>query len=290
MASDQGPVVKSALLRSELIKLRKEKGLTQEQVAKDLEWSPSKLIRIEGGRSSITKTDLDALLNEYGVTSESHRERLHTLNRGAREPGWWSKYRGQFSSAYLNFVGYEAGASYIRQFQGAAVPGLLQTAEYAEVLTSMMVEPRRVAPIVDLRLQRQVEMARRAKPPRRYFVLDEAVIRRHVGIKKDPAIMPNQLRHILRTVEESDGLITVRVIPFSAGAHAGLFGPFTLLEFEEGLDDMLFIEWGQGSTETLSGDDPLVAEYAINFEGLLEEALPAEDSLEFISTVAEEMS
>ena len=88
VATDQGPVVQSALLRGELVRLRKESGLTQEQVAADLEWSPSKLIRVEGGRSSITKVDLDALLTKYGVTSESTRERLQALNKGARERAW----------------------------------------------------------------------------------------------------------------------------------------------------------------------------------------------------------
>ena len=72
MASDQGPVVQSAILRSELVRLRKEKGKTQEQVVESLEWSTSKLIRVEGGRSSISKTDLDALLRAYGVTSETN--------------------------------------------------------------------------------------------------------------------------------------------------------------------------------------------------------------------------
>ena len=86
MATDQGPVVQSALLRAELIRLRVGvAGLTQERLAQDLDWSPSKLIRVEGGRSSVTKVDLDALLTEYGLTSESHRERLQALNRGSRE-------------------------------------------------------------------------------------------------------------------------------------------------------------------------------------------------------------
>jgi len=100
VATDQGPVVQSALLRGELVRLRRESGLTQEQVAADLEWSPSKLIRVEGGRSSITKVDLDALLARYGVTSESTRERLQLLNRGARERGWWDKYRDDVAYLY----------------------------------------------------------------------------------------------------------------------------------------------------------------------------------------------
>src|SRR6266700_7222719 len=134
MASDQGPVVQSAVLRSELVRLRKERGLTQEHVAKNLEWSPSKLIRVEGGRSSITKVDLDALLARYGVTSESHRDKLHALNKGARERAWWDDFRGDINSTYLNYVGYEAGATFIRQFQATSIPGLLQTPEYAEAL------------------------------------------------------------------------------------------------------------------------------------------------------------
>src|ERR1700728_1918425 len=93
MVSDQGPTVLSALLRSELVRLRKEQDLTQEAVAAELEWSPSKLIRVEGGQSKITKVDLDALLTKYGVTSESHRDRLQALNRGARERAWWDGYR-----------------------------------------------------------------------------------------------------------------------------------------------------------------------------------------------------
>src|SRR5579863_10085617 len=111
MATDQGPVVQSMLLRGELVRLRKDSGLTQEQVAGALEWSPSKLIRVEGGRSSITKVDLEALLGEYGVTSESQRERLLSFNRGARERGWWDAYRDDIDPTYLTYVGYEAGAA-----------------------------------------------------------------------------------------------------------------------------------------------------------------------------------
>jgi transcriptional regulator with XRE-family HTH domain len=290
MANDQGPVVQSALLRNELIRLRKESGLTQEQVADDLDWSPSKLIRVEGGRSSITKVDLDALLTKYGVTSESQRERLQTLNRGAREPRWWDGYREDISPAYLNFVGYEAGAAFIREFESGFVPGLLQTPEYAEVLTANSVDAGRVAPIVRLRMQRKQKLAQRAAPPRQYYVVDEAVIRRHVGIHKDPAIMPNQLRHIAEQAKKDD-LVTVRVIPFNVGAHPGLSGPFTLLEFEGGMPDLLYIDVGRGTSTLISGgNEPVVGEYADDFERLIEEALSATESIEFILSAAEEMS
>jgi transcriptional regulator with XRE-family HTH domain len=290
MATDQGPVVQSMLLRGELVRLRKDSGLTQEQVAGDLEWSPSKLIRVEGGRSSITKVDLDALLTAYGVTSESRREQLQSLNRGARERAWWDGYRDDVSPTYLNYVGLEAGAAFIRQFQLGFIPGLLQTEEYARAVTVVgSVAPGKVDQVVGLRLRRQAELARRSTPPRQYFVIDEGVIRRHVGIKKDRTIMPNQLRSIAEQAER-DELVTVRVIPFGTGAHPGLFGPFTLLEFDGGLPDVLYLDAGRGAFTVISGSDPQVAAYADDFENLLEDALPADKSLEFIRAVAAEMA
>lgn len=290
MATDQGPVVLSALLRGELVRLRRDSGQTQEQVAADLEWSPSKLIRVEGGRSSVTKVDLDALLARYGVTSESTRERLQSLNRGARERGWWDKYREDVASNYLNYVGFEAGAAFIREFESVFVPGLLQTADYAEAVTVNSVDAVRVAAIVGLRLQRQSELAQRDPRPRQYYVVDEAVIRRHIGIAKSPDIMPDQLRKIADKAEQDD-LITVRVIPFGAGAHRGLYGPFTLLEFEGGLPDVLYIDAGRGEFASMvMGDDQRVSEYRDDFELLLEDALSADKSIELIRSVAEEMS
>lgn len=295
MAIDQGPVVQSAILRGELVRLRKERGLTQEQVAELLDWSPSKLIRMEGGRSSITKVDLDALLAQYGVTSESTRERLQALNRGAREGAWWDKYRDDVAPIYLQYVGFEAGASFIRQFESGFVPGLLQTPQYAWAVTEGSVDRERVKDtriqkIVELRLQRQAELAQRSVPPRRYYVVDEAVIRRHVGISTNPAIMPDQLRSIADR-SKADDLLTVRVMPFTVGSHRGLSGPFTLLEFNGGLPDVLYVDAGRGELASMvTGSDPRVAEYRDDFEALVEEALSADESIELIRKVADEMS
>ncbi len=287
MATDQGPVVQSALLRSELIRLRKDSGLTQEQVAQDLDWSPSKLIRVEGGRSAITKVDLDALLKEYGVSSDSHRERLQALNRGARERAWWASYR-ELPATFVEYVGYEAGADYIRQFQQGFVPGLLQTKEYAQVLTSNSVDAVRAGISVKIRMQRQEELAARANPPRQYYAVDEAVIRRHVGIKQDPAIMPNQLR-LIADRAESEETLTVWVVPFSAGAYPGLSGPFTLLEFDGAMPDLLYLDAGRDLT-LITGADPRVGLYADDFEAVLENALSPAESIALIRQVAEEMS
>ncbi|MFB4308337.1 helix-turn-helix domain-containing protein [Actinomadura sp. GTD37] len=288
MSSDQGPIVQSALLRAELVRLRKEKRLTQEQVARQLEWSPSKLIRVEGGKNAITRTDLQALLGVYDVTSEGRQERLQTLARGAREPAWWNTYRGELDPSFLNYVGYSAGAAFIRQFHGTVVPGLIQTPEYAEVLSTGKASERAKVLAAKLRIQRQQELAKRENPPRQHYIIDEAVIRRHVGIKVDPAIMPAQLNHIADFAERDD-LVTVRIIPFNTGAHLGLEGPFTILEFDGDLDDVLYLEGRPGASVMITGEDDKITEYRDTFELLLEQALPADQSVALIRKAAEDL-
>jgi transcriptional regulator with XRE-family HTH domain len=291
MAIDQGPVVSSALLRAELVRLRKDKELTQEQVASELEWSPSKLIRVEGGHSAITRTDLDALLNVYGVMSPEGRERLQALNRGARERAWWDEQRADFPATYLNYIGYEAGASFIRQYQGTVLPGLLQTRAYAHAMSAAtMDDERRIELAVRLRLRRREALAKRTPQPYQYYVLDEAVLRRHVGLPTDPAIMPAQLREIAARAKDEERLM-VRVIPFASGAHSGLTGgPFTLLEFEGGLPDVLYLDAGAYAVNMIAGDDARITEYRDGFERLLNQALPASESIDFILAAAEKMS
>jgi transcriptional regulator with XRE-family HTH domain len=277
MARDQGPVVSSAILRTELGRLRRDRGLTQEEVARKMEWSPSKLIRIEGGRSSISKQDLDALLDEYEARSVA--DRLQALRVSTRAGSWWDGYKNHFDDQYLSFIGYEAGASFIRQ-TALVIPGLLQTREYAEILSQ--------GRVVTLRLQRQQELAQRENPPHQFYVLDEAVIRRHIGNSTDPAIMPAQLRSIAGRMEH-DPLVTVLIIPFSKGEHPGLRGVFTLLEFAEGLPDTLYLDSGRGDI-VLAHESDKVSEYRDDFESMIELALSKEASIEFMRTAAKEMS
>ena len=91
MASDHGPVVQSAVVRGELVRRRKGQELTQDQVATNLGWAASTLIRAEGGRSCIADADLDALLRQYGVDAAGC-EQLRDLNRGSHAGAWWDGY------------------------------------------------------------------------------------------------------------------------------------------------------------------------------------------------------
>jgi transcriptional regulator with XRE-family HTH domain len=292
MPTEQAPVVQRALLLSELRRLRTAKHLSQEDVAKALEWSLSKVIRIEGGVSRLQITDLKALLDLYEVTNPEQVNELLSLARAARERGYWSAYKNISDQGLLTYVGYEAGASIIREAQGLVIPGLLQTEEYAWEITRSYIGDSNnlVKDLVDLRVERQEKVYGRNDPMRQFYVWDEAVIRRRVGGSENPALMPDQLRHLAELAARPE--ITVEVITFETGAHFGLKGPFIILQFDSELGDVLYME------STRRGDltrgDPASAEeitsYREAFERLRELSLGRERSAQLIREVAEEMS
>src|SRR5580704_7099732 len=124
------PVVQRRRLRTELRRARLDAGLTQEQVATAMDWSLSKLIRIENGTVGISMNDLKAILAHYKITDDRRSAELIALSRGARERSWWNSYR-DVAPRLIQLIEYEAAAFIARNFQPLIVPGLLQTEEYA---------------------------------------------------------------------------------------------------------------------------------------------------------------
>jgi transcriptional regulator with XRE-family HTH domain len=293
MASSQGPVVQRAILTSELVRIRKEAKKVQEEVARALDWSPSKLIRIEGGAVGISTTDLQALLRHYGVSADGELDRLTELARGSRERGWWQAYQADMDPNFRAYLGYEMGASYIRQFEGALVPGLLQTEDYAKVVLREYrgdIGEDAIADLTAIRMSRQDQLRDRDPAPDQFYILDEAAIRRRVGgtLPGGKGIMPAQLRVVIEAAQRSN--TTIEIIPFEAGAHFGMKGPFTLLEFDVDLGEVLYLENARGSDLTITGRDVAVAEYREAFEGLRRWTLDADQSLRLLHETVEEMS
>jgi len=291
MAEAEAPLVQRALLTSELRRLRAFAHLRQEEAAKTLDWSLSKLIRIEGGTVGLSTTDLKALLQLYGVTDEVRIAELVELARLARTRGWWASYTHVHNQGYLNYVSYETSASIIRMAHGLLIPGLLQTPDYAWALTPEYAEGENevVRNIVELRLDRQEQLFNRDKPPIQFYVLDEAVIRRRVGAPKDYDLMPAQLRHLVDHASQPN--VTIEVIPFGAGVHLGLQGPFALLAFDGELGDVLYLESARRGDLTLAdqANSPLIRRYHEAFEELRKLSLGPEESIKLIKQVAEEM-
>jgi len=226
-----------------LRKAREAAGFTQRDTAKAMDWSLSKLIRIETGAVSITTNDLRALAAHYGISDPSRVDALLDLARAARERSPWSAYRELVSPEFVSFLAYESAASVIRNFEPLLVPGLLQTEEYARDVLREISGPdkRMVDSFVDLRMERQ-DLLTREDPPALHCVMDEAVIRRVIG---SPDVMRRQLRHIKEMARRPN--VNLRIVPFSYGIYPRLRVPYVLFEFPDPQDeDILYIENPQG--------------------------------------------
>jgi transcriptional regulator with XRE-family HTH domain len=236
------PTVHRRRLRYELRNAREAAGKTQRDVAAAMDWSPSKLIRIESGAVNISTNDLRALLGHYGVDS-ARIETLVEVARTAREVPRWNIYKDVASPEYITFLGYESSASVIRNFEPLLVPGLLQTEEYARTVLSLIFsrEPQKIDALVDLRIQRQEILVREAAPSL-HFIIDEAVVRRVAGGRD---VMRRQLRQLLQLSEQEN--IAIRIVPFEKGLYRRQRVPYWLFEFPDPEDgDVLYVENPRG--------------------------------------------
>jgi transcriptional regulator with XRE-family HTH domain len=258
-------------VREALRTARESAHLTQREAAQTMDWSMSKLVRIEAGSVGVSITDLRALLALYGVNDASQVNELVTMARASKERPWFSKYEKVLSPAFAQYLGYEDSSSVIRGFQPLTVPGLLQTDDYARAI----VEASRVDQVderVELRTTRQ-ELLERPDRPEIYYVLDEAALHRSVGGKM---VMRSQLRHLRDLAQEPH--TSIRIIPFSAGAHTAMKGSFTILEFADWDEDVLYLETAGGSV-TSREDQQVISDYRVNFELLTAAALEDEQSV-----------
>jgi transcriptional regulator with XRE-family HTH domain len=243
----QDPAALRRRLQRELRRLRTEKSETQRDVATAMDWSPSKLIRIESGAVSVSTNDLRQLLAHYGV-ADGVAEELVAINKDGRAKSWADF--PVLDAATRQYYGLESSAAILRQFESMLVPGLLQTEEYTRSVIKDINWPdagdEAIRQRVEARAARQLLLDREPLPEM-FFILDEAVIRREVGNK---AVMRRQLDRIEELAARDR--ITVQIIPFERGLHPGVQGPFTLLEFTDE-DPALFLE---SRVDIVTRDDP----------------------------------
>jgi len=259
-AADDPSVLRRRLLTF-LRRQRETVGLTQREAADSLDWSLSKLIRIETGLQGISVTDLKAVLALYGVADKAMEASLIAAARGSRGQSWWHAYRDIVSPQFAQYLGQEGIATSLQVFHPFLVPGLLHTEDYAAALLGVFPDPERARRIVELRMERQKRIF--ANSSRNFtFVLNEEALYRWIG---GPAVMRQQLQHLLRVAEDSSMML--RVVPFTAGAHPGLGGPFVLLRGDETSDDFVFLESVSGD-QLIRDDSESIKQYESYFEWL----------------------
>lgn len=242
MAQPETPVTQQRRLRAELKRAREQSGMTQRGVAEALDWSPSKVIRIETGAVIISTSDLMALLPHYGITDRKRIDQLVEVARASRKQAWWDEYRSNYNQQFITFLGYEASTIRMRCFQALLIPGILQTKAYSEaIVRSYTSDPERIARGVQVRANRQ-RILDQPGGPELFFVLDEAALQRWVG---GPDVMREQLLRLEELDQRSN--ISIQVVPFSVGAHPGMRGAFTIFEFPfEDEDFALLLEHPDG--------------------------------------------
>ncbi|HEY7279086.1 MAG TPA: DUF5753 domain-containing protein, partial [Trebonia sp.] len=186
---------------------------------------------------------------------------------------------------FENYLGLESASTTIRTFEIQFVHGLFQTEDYAMAVTRLGHQSAPAAEIerrVGLRIKRQ-DLLARANPPRIWSVMDEAVLRRPVG---GPAVMRAQLHHLIEVAKLPQ--VTLQVVPFARGGHAGASGTFAVLRFEEQyLPDVVYIEQLTGAVYLEARSD--VEHYLEVMDQLSGEALTPADTARFIERAANEI-
>jgi len=282
----EGPTVRRRRLGAELRRLREANSLKLEEVAEQLGLAPSTLSRIETGKAPTKTAYLTSMLGMYGVDDPAVRKVLVDMAREGHRKGWWSIYDDVLPSGFDIYVGLEAEASGLRSYETDVVHGLLQTTDYAAAVLREL-RPRdsgeQVARGVDLRMQRQ-RLLDSDPPLDLWLILDEGAIRRNIGGAK---VMRPQLEHLIQASRWSN--VTLQVLGFETGAHAGLVGPFSILQFPERGDSEV------AYTESVGGMIYLEKEREVRacaeaFDRMRAAALSPAASIELIQQVQEELT
>lgn len=275
-------------LAAQLKDFRYAIGLTLTEVAEQLEINPASLSRIENAERGTSTVLVRALLDLYGVKDEARRADVLDLVRADKEQQkpWWRKYSTVLTATrYDGYLALEAGATSLASYQPMLVPGLLQTEDYARAVISQMrmeLTPPQVEALVKVRMERQSSRLAGDHPAKLWAILDEAVLRRTVGSAE---VMRDQMRKLTEASEQPN--VTVQLLPFSLGAHPGLYGPFVILTFPDPTPNLVWLENPKNSVYFESADD--VDSYTEIFDQLRAGALGPSETRTRMARISKEL-
>ncbi|MGQ0772969.1 MAG: helix-turn-helix domain-containing protein [Pseudonocardiales bacterium] len=277
------PTVRLRRLAAELRRLRGTADLSREVVSAQTGINYATLYRIETARARPQLRTLATLLTLYGVEAEQ-RDYLTILCRDAAEQGWLRPYHSDLPEQYTAYISFEAEAAGVRNYESMFIPGLLQTEDYARAVIRgvlPMASPQKIDDRVQARIERQ-QVLTKDSPLKLWAIVDEAALRRLVG---GAEVMRAQLRHLLDST--SSPHITFQVIPYGAGAHAGMPGAFVVMDFTDPMDtDLIHIDSMAGDLFLESDAD--IKRYNFIFDNLRAIALSPDSSATQIAEVANE--
>ncbi|MGH3822505.1 MAG: helix-turn-helix domain-containing protein [Pseudonocardiaceae bacterium] len=227
------PTTRLRRLAAEMRRLRERSGMTREDVGERTSINETTIYRLETARvQRPQQRTLMALLDLYGVV-DPHRADLLELARNGAQQGWLQPYHSELPELYTTYIGFEAEARSVSTYESLLVPGLLQTEDYARAVVTAglpMASEHEVQQRVQARIERQFLFSK-PEPVKLWAIMDEAALHRQVG---GAEVMRTQLSHLIKSA--SGPHVTLQVIPYSAGAHAGMPGSFVLLDFPNPAD------------------------------------------------------
>ncbi|MFJ9117156.1 helix-turn-helix domain-containing protein [Streptomyces sp. NPDC102394] len=284
--TEPAPTLLKMLVGVQLAGFREDAGLSQEQAARSVGFSPAKLSRIEAGkgRRPPTEADVRALLDLY-KTEEYETSVLLQLLRRAGEPGWWQRFDKRLMPEWFDrLVGLQEAADSIRTFEIQYVPGLLQTPAYTRAVVQRglpSAPTREVERRVELRMKR-AELLRRADPPQLWAVVDESVLLRVLGSRD---IMREQLEHLIEMAQLPH--VTLQIVPLDVTNASAPAIPVTYLRFG-GLDlpDVVYLEHIKSATFLEDRDE--TEQYRVTLDQLADDALDPRQSLAHLRETAEQ--
>ncbi|MFI0718235.1 helix-turn-helix domain-containing protein [Streptomyces sp. NPDC021224] len=281
-----GPTVNRRNLGAELRRLRVTAGLKGEQVAAHLGCSATRVSRIESGhRGAAAKPDeVRAMCELYGLGDERKVELLLDMLSNSQKIGWWEAYDDVLPPGYEVFVGLETDALVKRAWEPLLVHGLLQTADYARAILHGWAShrPGDIEALVEVRAKRQDVLFRDGSPLELWCILDEGAVRRPIG---SGPIMKDQLNHLIELAELPN--INILVVPRDRGAHPGLGGSFSIMEFEnDGDGPIVYVESLAGNLHLEK--KPEVRRFTGMFQLLGAMALAPDESTALLKSVAKE--
>ena len=224
-----------------------------------------------------------SLMDLYGVEEESQRQAtLHMVDEVSKT-GWWEKHAKDVGSGwFVDLLWLEERAEHMQLFSVAAMPGLLQTPEYAEALIKAddpQAAKQQVKRWVDLRIKRQQVLDREDLTIS--AVIDEAALRRPVG---GIQAITGQIAHLIRSAQQDN--VNIRVLPFAAGAHCGGAGSFRVIHMAEPFPAVAHIETPAGA---LFAESEGAAELVGRYDRLYKGSLDASASVDFLRKVEQEL-
>ncbi|WP_445516435.1 helix-turn-helix domain-containing protein [Streptomyces sp. NEAU-174] len=266
-----------------LRRLRHETNrFTIAEVAAALGCDVSLISRIENGKRVCSQQHFAQLMDLYEVPADQRDElaELHAAARERRQP-WWAPYGEVISAQYERFLGFEAAASKVHEYQVGIVPGLLQTEAYATAVTGVgfaSLGPDQIEALVEVRSLRQRHCLHETKPPLEcHYVLAQAALDFQVGGARTHQ---EQLEHLL-DISAHPG-VDLRVIPYEKGEQAAQISAFMILHFLD--EDVPDVAFGESVAGSLTMDDPRdLRRLHRLFRSLTDAALSPEESRDVIA-------